>query len=52
MKAYDASKIRNVSLLGHSSSGKTMLVESLYTQQALSLGWARLKTEILLETSL
>lgn len=37
MKAYDASKIRNVSLLGHSSSGKTMLVESLlYATGAIS----------------
>ena len=30
MANYDANKIRNIVFLGHQSSGKTSLVESLY----------------------
>lgn len=36
MKAYPAQKIRNIVLLGHGSSGKTSLVESLLFQQGVT----------------
>ena len=42
MAKYDAKHIRNVILLGHQSSGKTTLVESL----ALQAGLITLKGEV------
>ena len=42
MAKYDAKHIRNVMLLGHQSSGKTTLVESL----ALQTGLITLKGEV------
>ena len=29
MKVYDSTKLRNIALVGHQSSGKTMLIESI-----------------------